>query len=455
LSKGYKWGRFLLTIFGFFVLASSLVLVGVLSSKTEGVSLGRYGMITAATATPEGSVDQGGGDGDGGGEDQGDGEGDQNGDGGDGGGETDGDGSADFQPEEETETTEDEETEPEPTPQLDVTPESSPTFQELVEICDNGQDDDNDGQIDQADSDCGQHGQGTTPTPTPIPAPTASGLFGFTTITPTPTPTPTPRPLQGVFAVPEPDCIQGSPQGGIPSCDDPSIAQFAKTCSSRPNDQPDATGSITECVVDRTSCANPDAVVTNVGCHVFSSSSTQNPNPTPSPIPLTPRGPLTPVTTRSLTPSPIPLEQFCSQVPSPPPTFCFGVPNVPTPGVPLTPVTTRIPTPSPIPLEQFCSQVPSPPPTFCFGVPKLPAPTPTPALTAPTPTSAPAPTSGRFTNPYYECMVFPFSMRCQNGIPINPPATPPPPVTPGSLDCILLRSQSISVPECDPTPIVR
>ena len=98
----------------------------------------------------------------------------------------------------------------------------SPTPQELTgvsQICDNGQDDD--GQIDAADSDCATQppptpstnalpGQGFTPTPTPTvtPAPAAGGLFGSTIITPSPTPTPTPRPLQGVIATPTPDLFR-------------------------------------------------------------------------------------------------------------------------------------------------------------------------------------------------------------------------------------------------------
>jgi hypothetical protein len=198
-----KRRSFLITTFIIAFLISSLALTGILS---DNVSMGTERvpaeMIHTASASSEG-----GGDGDSGG-DQG--EGDQNGD--EGGGETDG--NADFQPDsdtdvtettdEETETTDEEtEPEPEPTPQLDVTPEPSPTPQgltNLVEICDNGQDDDNDGQIDADDSNCTQQTSSILtlkPTPAPTLAPTLTpsstltptniqGLFG--TITPSPTP---------------------------------------------------------------------------------------------------------------------------------------------------------------------------------------------------------------------------------------------------------------------------
>ncbi|MGA9296793.1 MAG: hypothetical protein WBV72_05245, partial [Nitrososphaeraceae archaeon] len=65
--------------------------------------------------------------------------------------------------------------------------------QELDEICNNGQDDDNDGQVDVADSDCADQ-----PSPTPgqesTPTPTVRGLFGSTIISPSPSPTPFPSP---------------------------------------------------------------------------------------------------------------------------------------------------------------------------------------------------------------------------------------------------------------------
>ena len=164
-------------------------------------------MIHAASATSEGGGDGGGGDGDSGGDQGG---ADQDGD--EGGEETDG--STDFQPDsdtnEETEPTDqtesEEETEPEPTPQLDITPEPSPTPQELVEICDNGQDDDNDGQIDLTDSDCALPDQGITPTPTPTPTP---GLL-------------TPSPALGAFQsiAPQKSCRPSgsAPSGQIPGC---------------------------------------------------------------------------------------------------------------------------------------------------------------------------------------------------------------------------------------------
>jgi hypothetical protein len=274
LLKGGKRRYFLTTSFLIAFLISGLALNGILANNaSEGRERISAAMIHTASATSDG----GGGDGDG---DQGGGDGDQ-------GGETDG--SADFQPDsdtdetetagEETETT-DEETEPEPTPQLDVTPEPSPTPQELVEICDNGQDDDNDGQADETDSDCATQ--------------------------PSSTPSPTPGPLQGVFAVPEPDCIVGGPNPRnptVPACDDPSVAQFLKTCSTVPRDAIDGGGFEQQCVVDRTQCANTDAVVTNVGCHVFTGTTTTALTPTPSPIP----GPLpTPGPTRSPIPGPLP-----------------------------------------------------------------------------------------------------------------------------------------------------
>ena len=149
-------------------------------------------MIHTASATSDGGGGDGDGDQGGGDGDQGGGDGDQGGDDGDQGGETNGD--ADFQPDSDTDETDttDEETEPEPTPELDVTPEPSPppeNLQELVEICNNGLDDDDDGQIDADDSDCTQQTSSIlTLTPTPTPAPTL-----------TPSPTPSPTNIQGLF----------------------------------------------------------------------------------------------------------------------------------------------------------------------------------------------------------------------------------------------------------------
>jgi hypothetical protein len=168
LSLSYKCSRVLLTTFSLGVLFS-LVLAGALAATTERGSSEGYPVLPVATASS-------GGDSEGGGEQGGDQSGDE-----DGGGDSDG--STDFQPDsdtdEETETTDetatDEETQPEPTPDLDLTPEPSPTPspQELVEICANGQDDDNDGQIDEADSDCVTE-RALTPIPNALPTPATS-----------------------------------------------------------------------------------------------------------------------------------------------------------------------------------------------------------------------------------------------------------------------------------------
>ena len=136
-----------------------------------------------------------------------------------------------------------------------LTPEPSPTPQELDEICDNGQDDDNDGQVDGADSDCADQ-----PPPTPgqesTPTPTVRGLFGSTTLSPSPSPTPTPAPSpspspspsptstptpnalldalrrQSIVANPTPDCVVGGVGLDSPDCND--FAQFVQTCSDVP-----------------------------------------------------------------------------------------------------------------------------------------------------------------------------------------------------------------------------
>lgn len=144
-----------------------LVSSGVLSFAIESVLLRGYPMITIASASSEGGSGEGG-EGDG---DQGD---DQNGD--EGGGDTDV--NADSQPESDTDETEtDEEAEPE----LDPTPEPSPLppgHANEVEICGNGQDDDNDGQIDEQDSDCIQGTlPASIPTLTPIPSLTPNPGF--------------------------------------------------------------------------------------------------------------------------------------------------------------------------------------------------------------------------------------------------------------------------------------
>jgi hypothetical protein len=320
---------------------------------TEGESVT---MIHTASATSEGdggggNGDQGGGDGDSGGDQGG---GDQNGD--EGGAEETTDDNADFQPDSNTEPPVTSDT-TEPTPELSETPEPSPSpgnLQELVEICANGLDDDNDGQIDADDSDCTQQTSSIlTLTPTPAPTPTSTltpsstptptnpqGLFGL--ITPSSTPTPTPAlTFQGVIGTPEPDCIVGTAKGGpIPPCDDPSVAQYAQTCSSVPRDAIDGGGFQKECVVNKNECANADLFVIDGVCKPMPQTAT--PTPTPTPIdpnialcilnPNSPNCPKTPTPTPTPSPKPTP-------TPSPTPT------GTPTP-TPLTPT----PTPSPTPI---------------------------------------------------------------------------------------------------------
>jgi hypothetical protein len=78
------------------------------------------------------------------------------------------------------------------------------------------------------------------------------------TTTPTPTSTSTPRkPFQGVMAIPDPDCIAGRSVDNIPACEDPSIAQFAKTCESVAREGGGG-GFENHCIVDRNACANAD-----------------------------------------------------------------------------------------------------------------------------------------------------------------------------------------------------
>jgi hypothetical protein len=159
-------------------------------------------------ATPEG----------GDGEDQG-----EEGGGGDGNGGGETDGGTDFQPDpgtdEETET----ELTPELTPELDGTSEPE-ELTELVEICDNGVDDDNDGQIDADDSDCSQQTStipALTPTLTPSPTPTTSplvpniqGLFETT-------PTLPPRDIQDLFEItPTPPTLGIRGTGQLPGAQD-------------------------------------------------------------------------------------------------------------------------------------------------------------------------------------------------------------------------------------------
>ena len=83
----------------------------------------------------------------------------------------------------------------------------------------------------------------------------------------TTTPTSTPlTPFQGVIAIPDPDCIAGRSVDNIPACEDPSIAQFAKTCESVPKDAIDGTGFEEQCQVDRNACANADFQLVNGVC---------------------------------------------------------------------------------------------------------------------------------------------------------------------------------------------
>ena len=216
LFKGCKRNSFLIASFITAFLISSLALTGILSNNlSQGTEKVSAAMILTASATSEG----GGGDGDG---DQGGGDGDQGGDQDDtsddsGDDQDGGNGDADFQSDSDTEPDgTSETTEPELTPELSETIEPSPSpenLQELVEICDNGQDDDNDGQIDADDSDCSQQTSSiltltptptSTPTLTPSPTPTPTniqGLFGLITPFPTPTPTPTPTPAQTLLGL--------------------------------------------------------------------------------------------------------------------------------------------------------------------------------------------------------------------------------------------------------------
>ena len=320
MLKGGKRRYFLTTSFLIAFLISGLALNGILANNaSEGRERISAAMIHTASATSDG----GGGDGDG---DQGGGDGDQ-------GGETDG--SADFQPDsdtdetdttdEETETT-DEETEPEPTPQLDVTPEPSPTPQELVEICDNGQDDDNDGQADETDSDCATQ--------------------------PSPTPSPTPMPFQGILAGPAPECYDGprSPTMhiGIPACDDPSLQGFPKTCSNVP-DAGMPTDFRTECVVDKTQCEE-GFVLRYQGALCVRSDLALTPSPLPSPSP-------SPIPTATPTPTPI----------NPNIALCIINPNSPncpkTPSPTDTPIPTATPTPTDTPRGLFGSAITTPTPS--------------------------------------------------------------------------------------------
>lgn len=144
-----------------FSVIVSFLLSGALPIATESALLRGYSMMTTVSASSDGGRENG--------EDQGPGE--------QGGG-----GEADTQPDtdnegteatDETDTNEDSETEP--TSELDISPEPSSAPESLEEICGNGQDDDNDGQMDQEDSDCIQEtSPASIPTPTPTPSPTPS-----------------------------------------------------------------------------------------------------------------------------------------------------------------------------------------------------------------------------------------------------------------------------------------
>jgi hypothetical protein len=302
----------LLTTFSLGVFLS-LLLAGTLAASTERVSSEGYAILPSATASS-------GGDGEGGG-DQG---GDQNGDEG---------GEDDFQPDsdtdEETETTDepetDEETQPEPTPQLDISPEPTPAPQELVEICDNGQDDDNDGQIDEADSDCATQ--------------------------PSPTPTPTLTPFQGIFAGPKPECYDGPPSptmhlGIIPACNDPSIEGYPKTCENVP-DRGMPSGFRTECVVDKTQCVEGFEFFATFDSRICLRSE----------VPLTPGQFSSP--TRSPMPTPVPLGGPFPTLP----TTTSPSPSPSTPGPTRTPLATPIPTDTPRGLFGSTTTTPTPSPT--------------------------------------------------------------------------------------------
>jgi hypothetical protein len=239
------------------ILLSSLVLNGILSTSAENPFEDNILLIRPVSATPEG----------GGGEDQG---GDEEGGDGDGGGDTDGD--TDFQPDFDTDETEtDEETETELTPEL--TPElETPEPEGLVEICDNGQDDDNDGQTDEADSDCSERPQLDSASPTPNPLPTL-------------TPTPTPTPLQGALTtgpILTPVPAQGDSPFGLPSpvaCtpNEPAENQCFDVDG---NGQIDVRCAGSGCTSDIDNDGIPD---------IFDSSSV--PAPLPSPVACTPNEP--------------------------------------------------------------------------------------------------------------------------------------------------------------------
>jgi hypothetical protein len=114
------------------------------------------------------------------------------------------------------------------------------------------------------------------------------GISQAATLQECPTATPTPlTPLQGVIATPEPDCIVGKSKGTIPACDDPSLAQFAKTCSNVARDAIDGGGFEEQCTVDRNACANADAQLVDGVCKVVATTPTPPGGPT---IPTTPLG---------------------------------------------------------------------------------------------------------------------------------------------------------------------
>jgi hypothetical protein len=214
VCRGIKKNQILLITFSLGVVVS-LVLSGTMTATTERVSSEVYAVLPPATASS-------GGDGEGEGGDEG---GDQSVDVEGGGGETDG--SADLQPESSSD-----ETENEPTLELTENPQPSPSSpQNLVpsaENCNNGQDDDGNGDADLADSDCTQTPPAAPLTSQPNVLPgqgfaippngmltrddNLAGKFGLPGLpTPTPLPLTTPRTQSLTLA---PDVLSG--QGGTP-----------------------------------------------------------------------------------------------------------------------------------------------------------------------------------------------------------------------------------------------
>ncbi|MGC2561963.1 MAG: hypothetical protein WA326_03035, partial [Nitrososphaeraceae archaeon] len=115
-----------------------------------------------------------------------------------------------------------------------------------------------------------------------------------------PTSTPTPNALldalrrQSIVANPTPDCVVGGAPNS-PDCNDPSLAQFAQTCSNVPIT---GGGFRAECVVDRNTCAegyNPLPIQGSCGLIAAT-----------TPMPATPPTTLSPSLSPSPSPSPSP-----------------------------------------------------------------------------------------------------------------------------------------------------